>query len=238
MSKRIIPGIHSVIEAIKIRPKEIDLIWLREGELKGDLQDIQHSAQKNGIKIKRSSPQGMDKIVQSHQGVIAESHGRPEWNGVGGAKRCLILALDQVEDPHNIGSVVRSSWNLGVNLVIFTKERSGHWGPAAQKVATGGFEHVPFIEVSNLASELKTLKEQGFWIYGLSESGEKRLSEVEFPDRVILVVGSEGFGIRRSTEGEIDATVHIPQAPGSNSYNASVATALAMYEIKRQWEFT
>jgi 23S rRNA (guanosine2251-2'-O)-methyltransferase len=236
MDKRIVPGINSVIEALNVRPQKITYMWMREGDLRGDLHAIYLECQKRGIKVKKSSPQGLDKIVQSHQGVIAEVMDRPEWPDFRNQDAThIILAMDQIEDPHNVGSIIRSAWNMGVHGVIFTKERSAHLAPAAQKVACGGFEHVPYLEVSNLTAELKTMKELGFWVYGLSEKADKNITQMQFPKKVILVVGSESDGMRQSTLSGIDEAITIPQIDNSNSYNASVAAALAMYEVKRQW---
>ncbi|MDZ4677617.1 MAG: RNA methyltransferase [Oligoflexia bacterium] len=235
--KRIVPGIHSVTEVFRVRPKAITELWLREGDLRDDLNVFYLEAQKKHIKVKRVSQAGLDRQVATHQGVIAFVDGGPPWptgRELNGFKEGLILALDHIEDPHNVGSIMRSAWNLGVLGVILTKDRSAGLAPSAQKVASGAFEHVPITEVANLHAELKALQDAGFWVYGLDESATQAIHEVEFAPKSILVIGSEEMGLRKPTLSACDATLAIPQSEGSNSFNAAVAGAIAGYEFLRQ----
>jgi 23S rRNA (guanosine2251-2'-O)-methyltransferase len=235
--KRVVPGIHSVAEVFRIRPKAITELWLREGNLHDDLEAFNQEAQKRHIKVKRVGQHSLDREVATHQGVIAFVDGAPEWPTgpkLNGLEEGLILALDHIEDPHNVGSLMRSAWNLGVVGLILTKDRSAGLAPSAQKVASGAFEHVPITEVANLHAELKTLQDMGFWVYGLDESAQQTIQEVEFAAKSILVIGSEESGLRKPTLSACDAAVRIPQNPGSNSFNASVAGAIAGYEFLRQ----
>ena len=234
--KRVVPGIHSVAEVLKVRPSKIQEIWFREGDLNGELEELFAQARGGKIKVKRVAQRSLDHQIHSHQGVIAFVEGEPPWPSSGELRKdqdCLIYALDGFEDPHNVGSLMRSAWNLGARGVIVPKDNSAGGAPAAQKVATGAFEHVAYAEVANLSAELISLKELGFWVYGLSETGQS-IFKTDFAPKAVLVVGSEESGLRKPVLGACDALVGIPSSPSASSFNASVAGALAGFEFSRQ----
>lgn len=235
--KRVVPGIHSVREALITRPEAITEFWIKDERLHDDLQDLLDLAQKARIKIIKCSVKKLDQQVASHQGVIAFVNDSPSWpdsKRLKESKQGLILVCDSLEDPHNVGSLMRTAWNLGVTGVIFNKDRAAGGVPAAQKVASGAFEHVPVLEVANIQAELTALKEFGFWVYGLDEKAAKDISTVEFAAKSILIVGSEEKGLRKTSRDVCDDIVAIPSTPKSSSLNAAVAGAIAMYEVKRQ----
>jgi 23S rRNA (guanosine2251-2'-O)-methyltransferase len=235
--KRIVPGIHSSLEALKVRPKKITEIWLREGHLNEDLEKIHGESVRHHVKIKRVNQKTLDHQTYSHQGVIAFIDGGPEWpqpEKLRVAKEGLIFALDSLEDPQNVGSLVRSAWNLGVLGILNTKERSAGDSPAAEKVGSGGFEHIPILEVPNLAAELLTLKELGFWVYGLEAEGAQSLVTTKFAQKSIIVIGSEMAGLRKPVASACDVLISIPQKTSSESFNAAIAGAIAGYEFMRQ----
>jgi 23S rRNA (guanosine2251-2'-O)-methyltransferase len=235
--KRVVPGIHSVREALVTRPEAVAELWIKDDKLHDDLQELFDLAQKSKIKIIKSSVRKLDHEVTSHQGVIAFLRDSPSWpdaKRLKESKQALILVLDSLEDPHNVGSLMRSAWNLGVTGVIFNKDHAAGGSPSAQKVATGAFEHVPVLEVANIQAELKTLKEFGFWVYGLEEKAPKKIGDTEFAPKTILIVGSEEKGLRKTSRDVCDELVSIPSTGNSSSLNASVAGAVAMYEVKRQ----
>jgi 23S rRNA (guanosine2251-2'-O)-methyltransferase len=150
----------------------------------------------------------------------------------------FFIALDSIEDPNNVGSIARSAWNLGCLGILTSKDRSAGVTPAAEKVASGGFEHVPVQEVSNLASELIGLKELGFWVYGLDGESSQTLVTTELSAKCVIVIGSEESGLRKPVSGACDALVSIPQASNSQSFNAAVAGAIVGYEFQRQRALT
>jgi 23S rRNA (guanosine2251-2'-O)-methyltransferase len=229
-TKRVVPG----------RPKAIVEIWFREGNLNQELQELMSQATSNRIKIIRKGQKSLDAEVASHQGIIAFVEGSPEWyegRDLRVMNAGLILALDCLEDPHNVGSLLRSAWNLGVKGVLSARERAAGQPPSAQKVASGAFEHVPFIEVANLASELLALKDMGFWVYGLDRSGSQSVHQVKLAPKSIIVIGSEETGMRKPILGVCDAILNIPQSAESDSFNAAVAGAIAGYEFVRQHGF-
>ena len=146
----------------------------------------------------------------------------------------LILALDQISNPQNLATVLRSSAFFGVDAIILLKNRSADITPIVTRIAVGGAEFVKIFKVINLARSLDILKEYGFWIYGLDERGQKTLAETDFDEKTVFVVGAEGEGLRQRTTKFCDELVRIPGGRlGLESLNAGVATAVALAEFFR-----
>jgi 23S rRNA (guanosine2251-2'-O)-methyltransferase len=237
---RTVPGIHSATEALKTRPEAVEILWIREGKVNNELVAVLDFAHQKKIKVQRVSDKKLDHEVATHQGIIAFVKDSPSWpdaKRLREAKRCLILMCDSLEDPHNVGSLMRTCWNLGATGVVFNKDHSAVNAPSAQKVACGAFEHVPVLEVSNLGAELKSLKDLGFWAYGLDAAATKSVGDVKLADKTILVVGSEEKGLRKPTLEACDELVSIPIQVKAESLNASIAGAIAIYEYKRQMQY-
>ncbi|MBK9293076.1 MAG: 23S rRNA (guanosine(2251)-2'-O)-methyltransferase RlmB [Oligoflexia bacterium] len=239
MKTRTVPGIHSVYEALITRPHAVSELWVKEdSRLTPELDEILELAGKNKIKIKRLHAQRLDQIVSSHQGVIAYLNDSPSWPDIKRFKECkqgLVIACDGLEDPRNLASIVRSCWNLGCMGVLTTESRSvSAYAPSAQKVASGGFEHVPYKEVTNLNVELEQFKELGFWIYGLDADAKKAIYNTSLAPKAVFLIGSEESGLRKTVREQCDELVSIPSTPKSSSLNAAVACAIAVYEFKRQ----
>lgn len=236
--KRTVPGIHSVHEALKTRPEAIGEIWLKEDKLSSDLEELLSLAEQKRVKVKRYHSQRLDQVVVSHQGIIAYLNDSPSWPDRKRFEECkqgLIIACDGLEDPRNLGSLVRSAWNLGCMGLMVSQSRSVSGdAPSSQKVASGGFEHVPFKEVSNLNSELMMLKEFGFWVYGLDADAKGSIHNVNIAAKAVLLIGAEDVGLRKTVKEQCDELVSIPSTPKSSSLNAAVAGAVAIYEYKRQ----
>lgn len=241
---RVVPGIHSVLEVLKVRPRTIKNIWVKPDPVGPELNEIIALSKRFKISLDRPKPQAMSQKVESHQGVIAFVEETPEWPSrahLQERSHSLIFALDGVLDPHNLGSLMRTLWNLGGLGLISPRDRAvSALSPAAQKVASGAFEHLPVLEVVNLGSELKALKELGFWIYGLAAlqaeegQGSQPLWDVKVAEKAVFVVGAESTGIRKPVLGACDVICHIPNIKDANSFNASVAGAIAGYEYRRQ----
>ena len=144
----------------------------------------------------------------------------------------LVIALDQISDPQNLGAVLRSAAFFGADAVLLLKNRSAELTPKVARIAVGGAEFVDVFQVINLARSLERLQELGYWVYGLDERGERTLRETEFDPRAVLVVGAEGQGLRQRTRTKCDALVRIPGGrEGVESLNAAVATAVALAEM-------
>ncbi len=148
----------------------------------------------------------------------------------------LILLLDEINDPHNLGAILRSADQFGVELAVLPTRRVARQSPAVVKSSAGASLYVPLASVPNLASGLEAVKEAGFWAYGADLSG-RRLEEVRFEGRVALVLGSEGSGLRRLVRERCDQLVRIPTAGHVDSLNVSVAAGILMHEIRRQQGF-
>ena len=142
--------------------------------------------------------------------------------------------LDGIEDPHNLGAILRTSWLTGVHGVLIPEDRAVGLTPTVHKVACGGVEHVPVEETTNFSNYAEDLKKKGYWIYGLSPRGKKSIFELDLPEKVVWAIGAEDKGMRVTTERLCDELVFIPQSSASASYNASVATAMALTETLRQ----
>jgi 23S rRNA (guanosine2251-2'-O)-methyltransferase len=172
-----------------------------------------------------------------HQGIVALTRPRPirteaDLDELADAQ--VVLALDQISDPQNLGTILRSAAFFGVDALLIMKNRAAEVSPLVARVAVGGAELVPIFRITNLARSLEILKGLGFWIYGLDERGDATLAQAEFDAKTALVVGAEGEGLRHRTKQLCDALVRIPGGQdGLESLNAGVATAVALAEVFR-----
>ncbi|MBC87185.1 MAG: 23S rRNA (guanosine(2251)-2'-O)-methyltransferase RlmB [Bdellovibrionaceae bacterium] len=234
---RLLVGIHAVNEAIKVRPHAINELYLKKGYSENaDLSEFADWAKAHRIPIKETSIGFFNKICPSHQGICLVVQERPQVSyeelKSDGAKQ--VMVLDGIEDPHNLGAIVRTAWLMGVSAIFTPSQRSTSLTPTAIKVACGGAEHVPVSEESNLASTLSDLKDMGYWIYALDHRADKVVWQEDFPEKVAWVVGAEGKGVRKPILSASDVWLKIPQIDAEASYNASVAAALALGECRRQ----
>lgn len=173
-----------------------------------------------------------------HQGVLARiaeraARGEDLLDAMPGA-RGLILALDGVQDPHNLGACLRTAEAAGAQAVIVPKDRAAGLTPVARKASAGASERIPFLAVTNLARTLERLKELGWWLTGLAGEAEQSLFDADFGGPVVLVLGAEGEGLRRLTRERCDRLVRIPMLGAAESLNVSVAAAVCLYEVMRQ----
>jgi 23S rRNA (guanosine2251-2'-O)-methyltransferase len=177
----------------------------------------------------------------AHQGVVAEV--RPsvplDENSLldlltGQARPALILVLDGVSDPHNLGACLRTADAAGATAVVAPRDRAAGLSPAVRKVAAGAAETVPFAQVTNLARALRDMKEAGLWIAGTAGDGEQELFAADLSGPLALVFGSEGKGLRRLTRESCDFTLRLPMHGAVASLNVSVAAGIALYEALRQ----
>lgn len=234
---RMVVGIHAVRELLKVRPRAVSQLWIRDGfRSHPDLVQIAETAERQRIRPVHPSSGVLDRITSSHQGVIAFASESPELDLalLKSQSHATLLVLDEVEDPHNLGAVLRTAWLFGAQGILTPQNRAASLSAAVSKVAQGAAEHVPVVQESGLLETLKALKEEGFWLFGLSHKGESTLYEIEIPEKVIWVLGSESSGIRKPIERECDQLIRIPQADPEASFNVSVAAAIALSETYRQ----
>lgn len=235
---RHVVGVHSVREVIKVRPRSIHSIWIKKGEnLNEELSMIVDLAEREGISLNTCSESQLGTVCSSHQNVLAVVTEKPkiDWDSLDGSKKKeLIILLDSIEDPHNLGAILRTAWLMGASGILIPQNRSVSLTPTAMKVACGGAEHVAVEEQTNLLTSIEKLKKMGFWVYGLAGETKQSIWDTDFSEKVALVVGAEDKGIRPLIRKNCDQIVSIPQLADGASYNASVAAAIAMSEIVRQ----
>ena len=230
-------GIHSCEETLKVRPKAVREIWLREKY--NDSQQLRDLAEQAGfLKIPLlTKPVGViEKLGSGHQGIALAVTETPEvdWKELAARDKAIVILLDGIEDPHNLGSILRTAWLTGVAAIVIPADRAVGLTPTVCKIASGGAEHVPVESVANLAAQLNELKEAGFWSYGLSEKGDRLPWDFKLDGKVAWVVGSEGSGLRVPTERACDELTRVPQVKSGSSYNASIALSMALMETVRQ----
>lgn len=235
---RKVVGLHSTREVLKVRPGAVARLLLKQGwESTDELKSLADLASKNGVRIKTVPVKELDVLSHGHQGAGAEVLETPElnWETLGQGTNNLLLGLDGIEDPQNLGAILRSSWVFGASGILLPSARAMGMTPTVAKVASGGAEHVPVETHSNLLTPLQRLKDKGFWIFALSEKGSTSLWKMKIPGPVVWVVGAEGAGVKKSTLSTCDEVVLIPQQHKDAALNASVATAIALAETRRQW---
>jgi 23S rRNA (guanosine2251-2'-O)-methyltransferase len=230
-------GTHAIKEALSVRASSAKILWLRQGwETSQELREIQEFAAASRVNFEMKPVSVIDRFGPSHQGAVLFMTAAPTLNleKLNSPKNSILLILDGIEDPHNLGAILRTAWLTGVEGVLIPEDRAVGLTPTVHKVACGGAEHVPVQETTNFANYAEQFKEMGYWIYGLSPHGKKSIFDLELPEKVIWAIGSEEKGLRIPTERLCDELVFIPQTSAAASYNASVATAMALTETVRQ----
>ena len=236
----LIYGIHAVESAIRHQPENVLQVFVQQGRNDNRVKTIQDIAKNSGVSIQSISN---DKLKEKcpkarHQGVVAEirfnNSSDVSLEDVLNKESVLLLILDEVQDPHNIGACLRTADAVGVDAVIVSKNRSPALTPVIRNVASGAAETVPYIMVSNLARVLEKIKQENIWLVGTSGDSEHTIYQTSLNKRVALVMGSEGKGMRRLTRESCDELVSIPMQGSVESLNISVATAVCLYEIRRQ----
>ncbi|KXG74803.1 23S rRNA (guanosine(2251)-2'-O)-methyltransferase RlmB [Thermotalea metallivorans] len=237
-----IEGRNPVMEALKAE-REIDKILVAKGAAEGSIHKIVGIAKERGIPIQYVERQKLDQLSESHahQGIIAFAAAHAYVDVAHILKKAeekgedpFIVILDEITDPHNLGSVIRTAYAAGVHGVIIPKRRAVGLTAVVAKTSAGAIEYVPVAKVSNLAQTIDRLKERGLWIIGADMDGEKAYYENDLTGKIALVIGSEGKGIGRLIKEKCDFIIHIPMKGEVGSLNASVAAAILMYEVMKQ----
>ncbi len=236
-----IVGRNAVLEAIR-SGRELDFVMVQKGELKGSINQILSLCRKNNIVVKEAEAAKLSDLSQNgvHQGVIAQP-AAVTYSSVEDILQIardrdevpFIIIADQIEDPHNLGAIIRTAEACGVHGVIIPKRRSVGANATVYKTSAGALSHMAVARVTNLTETIKELKEQGVWIYGADAKGESYCN-MKFDGAVALVIGSEGRGISELVLKQCDFLVSLFMRGKVNSLNASVAGGILMYEIARQ----
>ncbi|TCL32410.1 23S rRNA (guanosine2251-2'-O)-methyltransferase [Anaerospora hongkongensis] len=244
MSEEFVAGRNSVAEVLK-SGRSINKILVAKGERHGAIREIIGQARSQGLVVQEVEPAKLDQITEGvrHQGVVAmvapvayaeieDILGRAQENG----EQPFIVLLDELEDPHNVGAILRTSDATGVHGVLLPKRRSSPLTATVAKTSAGAVEYVPVARIGNISQTLKKLKKQGLWVVGADMDGDKNYYEADLTGPIVVVVGSEGQGMGRLTKEECDFVVRIPMKGKITSLNASVACSLLLYEVLRQRE--
>ena len=193
-------------------------------------------ARRASVPVRFEPRTALDRLAGSsaHQGVVALGAAR-QYAGLDAAAACeLVVLLDGVEDPHNLGAIIRTAHAAGAGAVIIPERRAATLTDVVGKSAAGALEHVPVVKVTNINRTLEELKDRGFWIYGLDERGGESYDRVEFATPTALVFGGEGKGLHEQVRKHCDAVVRIPMAGQISSLNVSVAAGVVLFEWKRR----
>ncbi len=240
MTQSLVFGIHAVENACSAG--QLSAVWIQQDSKNKRLQKLQGLLEKSNVPFFLVSLQELNKRCSDrHQGVIAEV----QQLQIQGEKQLdaqlinwhnpLLLVLDQIEDPRNLGACLRSADAAGVTAVIMTKNNSAPITAIARKTAAGAVDHLPLFQVNNLARVLKKLKQSGIWIYGTDCcEHSQNLYQTELKGAIAIVMGNEGKGLRHLIKQSCDHLIHIPMAGEVQSLNVSVATGITLFEVVRQ----
>jgi 23S rRNA (guanosine2251-2'-O)-methyltransferase len=238
----IVEGRNAVIETLK-SDRTIEQIFVAKGDLSGSINMILAMAKEKKTVVKEVDRKKLDQIslTGSHQGVIAqvtpfkysEVEDMLNYAAERNEKPFLII-LDEIEDPHNFGSIVRTADACGVHGIIIPKRRNVGVTPVVFKTSAGACEHMKIAKVTNINVAIDKLKESGIWIYGADMHGSEYCHNADMRGAIAMVIGSEGRGIAKLTREKCDVLVKIPMVGKISSLNASVAAGILMYEILRQ----
>ena len=233
----IIFGRAPVLEALK-NSHPIDKIIIKSGPYAKSLIPVIDEAKKRNIVIQQADGARLDRMAngENHQGVIAmiSAYSYVSVNDIiSGKDNAFVIICDKITDPHNLGAIIRTANCVGADGVIIPKRDSAGVNSVVMKTSAGAVEYTPVAKVTNLASTIDELKEQGFWITAADMDGQS-MYDIDFKGKIAIVVGSEGKGVSRLVREKCDFIAQIPMYGEINSLNASVAAAVLMYEAIRQ----
>ncbi|ECB9830029.1 23S rRNA (guanosine(2251)-2'-O)-methyltransferase RlmB [Listeria monocytogenes] len=236
-----IGGRNPVLEVLR-SDRDIHKIYVQEGSQKGILKQVLTLAKERKIQVQFVPKQKIEKAVSgAHQGVAAQvaAYQYAELDDLFAAAEAkdempFFIILDELEDPHNLGSIMRTADSVGAHGIIIPKRRSVGLTQTVAKASTGAMEYVPVVRVTNMVRTMEELQKRGLWIFGTDAKGSSdyRTMDVDMP--LAIVIGSEGFGMSRLVREKCDFLVHLPMRGKVTSLNASVAASLLLYEVYRK----
>lgn len=242
MSDEMIYGMNPVLEALRGSRRAFEL-FVASGASDRRLEKLLKLAAEKSVTVRQREKRDLARLcgTEHHQGVALRVEGFPyadladlldNWRGAGTSG--LVLVLDGIQDPHNLGALIRTAACAGANGVIIPRDRAAAVTPTVEKSSAGAVETIPIAQVTNIAQTLAELKEAGFWIYGASGESAEPVYGQNLTGNVALVIGSEGEGLRPLVRKMCDLLVSIPLQGGVSSLNASVAGGVLMFEVARQ----
>jgi len=242
MSHRWIGGINAVASALESDAGRVEELLVEGGARNARVRELAEQARRIGIPVRAVAADALQRATQleRHQGIAAryrvpkplDEHDLDDL--LARSPTPLLLVLDHVQDPHNLGACLRSAAAAAVTAVIVPRDRAAGITPVVHKASAGAVDRVALVQVTNLARVLRQLKDAGVWLVGLAGEGERTLYGTDLSGPLAIVMGSEGEGLRRLTREECDFLVRIPMQGATESLNVSVATGIALFEALRQ----
>jgi 23S rRNA (guanosine2251-2'-O)-methyltransferase len=234
-------GFHAVAARLRAAPESVRAVYVDANRHDARMQQFLRKVEAAGVELKTLSAERLSALAGTdrHQGVVAQVDDLPSrqdlhavLDAVQGAP--LVLALDGVTDPHNLGAILRTADAAGVHLVVAPKDRAVGINPTVARVASGAAETVPYVMVTNLVRTLHDLQERGLWVMGTDEAASDTVFDADWTQPVVLVLGAEGAGMRRLVRETCDRLLRIPMCGAVESLNVSVAAGVCLYEAVRQ----
>lgn len=237
----VIFGINAVVEALKARERSFDYVAIMAGRRDARAQSIFEAARDAGVPVRQVSRDQLARLAntQTHQGVVAITSEKQytDIDDIVAQKRgehSFLIVLDGVEDPHNLGAIIRTADAAGADGIVIPDRRAAHVTGTVSKASAGASEYLPVAKVTNINRTLEDLKEANIWTIGLDERADKSYEEVDYNMDCALVLGAEGSGLHEHVRKKCDFLISIPMLGRVPSLNVSVAAAVVMYEIVRQ----
>jgi 23S rRNA (guanosine2251-2'-O)-methyltransferase len=237
----VIYGIHAVEEALKSRGRAFEYVAVARDRKDAKLQKIIDSCREAGVSVRFEGREHLNRIAKTatHQGVVAIA-AQKKYIDLGDilankrGQHSFVVVLDGVEDPHNLGAILRTADAAGVDGVVIPERRAVGVNATVVKASAGASEHVPVAKVTNISRTIEELKSNNIWVVGLDERGTKFYDEIDYKMDCAVVLGAEGQGVHELVRKKCDFLVKIPMMGAVPSLNVSVAGAVVMYEIARQ----
>jgi len=237
----VLSGMHPVTEALRAK-RPLERILVAQGAAGPRIQAVIDLARQSGVPVRFEPRASIDRLAgtAAHQGVMALGAAKKyaDLQSVAGASSAptggLLLVLDGIEDPHNLGAIIRTAHAAGATGVVIPERRAASLTDVVGKAAAGALEHLPVVRVTNINRSLEELKQQGYWIYGLDERGAELYDRVEYTEPTAIVLGAEGKGLHEQVRRHCDVLVRIPMAGKISSLNVSVAAGIVLFEWKRR----
>ena len=231
----VLSGIHPVAEALRTG-NPLDRILIAQGAGGPRLQELIDLARRAGVPVRFEPRAALERLAGSpaHQGVVALGAARKYTDLEAVAESELLVVLDGVEDPHNLGAIIRTAHAAGAGAVVIPERRAAGLTDVAAKAAAGALEHLPVARVTNVNRTLEDLKARGHWIYGLDERGTTSYDAIDYVGKSVIVLGGEGKGLHDQVRKHCDVLVRIPMAGKISSLNVSVAAGIVLFEWRRR----
>jgi 23S rRNA (guanosine2251-2'-O)-methyltransferase len=231
----ILSGIHPIAEALRAG-NPLDRILIAQGAGGARLQEIIDLARRASIPVRFEPRASLDRLsgTAAHQGVVAMGAAKKYADLETAAASQLVVLLDGVEDPHNLGAIIRTAHAAGAGSIVIPERRAVGITDVAAKAAAGALEHLPVVRVTNINRALEDLKKRGFWIYGLDERGTTDYDRADYAQPTAFVLGGEGKGLHEQVRKHCDLLVRIPMAGKISSLNVSVAAGIVLFDWKRR----